>query len=109
MRYNLERLEKGNVRIQRMMACGGGARSQVWLQIKADILKCEILPVQQEETGAMGSAILGFAAVLGEKPLTLATRYWQYAPPVRPNPVHAKIYDKRYELYKKYRAWMKEN
>lgn len=109
MRYNLERLEKGNVRIQRMMACGGGARSQVWLQIKADILGCEILPVQQEETGAMGSAILGFAAVLGEKPLALASRYWQYAQPVQPNPEHVKIYDKRYELYKKYRAWMKEN
>lgn len=109
MRYNLERLEKGNVRIQRMMACGGGARSKVWLQIKADILGCEILPVQQEETGAMGSAILGFAAVLGEKPLTLASRYWRYAAPVQPNPEHAKIYDKRYELYKKYRAWMKEN
>lgn len=108
MRYNQEKLRDGNVTFRRLLACGGGAKSPVWLQIKADILNCEILPVKIEETGAMGSAILGFAAVMGREPLEIAPRFWQYAQPVRPNPEHAAIYDQRYQLYKKIRAFYKE-
>lgn len=108
MRYNLEKLEEGNVQIQRLLACGGGARSSVWLQIKADILGCEIIPVKIEETGAMGSAILGFAAVTGEKPTEIAARFLQYAESVHPNPAHNEIYNRRYVLYKQLRAFYKE-
>ena len=108
MRYNMEKLSEGNVSINRLLACGGGARSAVWLQIKADILGCEIIPVQQEETGAMGSAILGLSAVLGESPLKLAEGFWRYAEPVRPNPEHQAIYHQRYQLYKQLRAFYKE-
>lgn len=108
MRYNLEKLEKGNVRIQRLLACGGGAKSPVWLQIKADILGCELIPVKIDETGAMGSAILGFAAVTGEKPTDIAPRFWRYAESTHPNPVHADIYNRQYELYKQLRAFYKE-
>lgn len=108
MRYNLEKLEEGNVQIQRLLACGGGARSSVWLQIKADILGCEIIPVKIEETGAMGSAILGFSAVTGEKPTEIAARFLRYAESVHPNPAHTEIYNRRYELYKQLRAFYKE-
>jgi len=108
MRYNLEKLEESNVQIQRLLACGGGARSKVWLQIKADILGCEIIPVKIEETGAMGSAILGFAAVTGETPTEIAARFLRYAESVHPNPAHAEIYNRRYELYKQLRAFYKE-
>ena len=108
MRYNMEKLSGGNVSINRLLACGGGARSPVWLQIKADILGCEIIPVQQEETGAMGSAILGLSAVLRESPLKLAEGFWRYAEPIRPNPEHMAVYTQRYELYKQLRAFYKE-
>jgi xylulokinase len=108
MRYNMEKLAEGNVRINRLLACGGGARSPVWLQIKADILGCEILPVKTGETGAMGSAILGFAAVTGEKPLKIAARFLRYAETVHPNPAHAEVYNRRYGLYKQLRAFCKE-
>ena len=59
MRYNQEKLGESGVCFRRLYACGGGARSAVWLRIKADILGCEIIPVQADETGAMGSAIVG--------------------------------------------------
>jgi len=104
MRYNMEKLEEGTVRIDRLLACGGGAKSPVWLQIKADILGCEIIPVQIEETGAMGSAILGFAAVTGEEPFVIAKRFWRCGDPVCPNEEHAKIYNRRYEIYKNLRT-----
>lgn len=108
MRYNMEKLEEGNVRINRLLVCGGGARSGVWLQIKADILGCEIIPVKIEETGAMGSAILGFSAVTGDKPTEIAARFLRYAESVHPNTAHAEICNRRYELYKQLRAFYKE-
>ena len=108
MRYNQDKLRNSGVQVDRLLACGGGARSPVWLQIKADILGCEIIPVKTEETGAMGSAILGFAAVTGKRPLEIAPSFWRYGPPVSPNPDRAQIYTRRYELYKTLRAFNKE-
>lgn len=108
MRYNQERLAENGVTFQRLLACGGGARSKVWLQIKADVLGCDIVPAQAEETGAMGSAILGLAAVLGVSPLEIAPRFWKYGETIRPNNAHMEIYNRRYALYKQLRAFYKE-
>lgn len=104
MRYNQEKLQQAGVNIQRFLACGGGARSPVWLQIKADILGCEIVTVKSEETGAMGSAILGIAAVTGQKPLEIGKRFWKYGEPIRPNAAHVEIYNRRYAFYKTLRT-----
>ena len=108
MRYNQEKLNEAGVAFDRLFACGGGARSPAWLQIKADILGCPIIPVKSEETGAMGSAILGFAAVTGESPFEIARSFWRYADPVEPNPENVEIYNRRYQLYKTLRAFYKE-
>lgn len=108
MRYNQEKLTENGVVFHRLLACGGGARSRMWLQIKADILECDIIPVLTEETGAMGSAILGFAAVTGENPLAIAGRFLRCGDPICPNPEYKAIYDSRYALYKKLRAVYKE-
>lgn len=100
MRYNQEKLRENGVSFERLYACGGGAKSPVWLQIKADILGCEIIPVMSDETGAMGSAILGLAAVTGEKPFEIAKRFWKYGDPIQPNAEHQAIYNKKYKMYK---------
>lgn len=113
MRYNQEKLAGHGIRFNRLYACGGGARSAVWLQIKADILGCNIIPVQSEETGAMGSAVLGLAAVTGEMPFEIAARFRRHGTDVKPNPENRAIYDSRYETFKAirelYTAKRKEN
>ena len=108
MRYNMEKLAENGIRPERLLVCGGGARSPVWLQIKADILGCGIVPVCAEETGAMGSAILAFAAVTGKSPFAIAPRFRKYGEAIRPDPGRREIYHKRYELYKRLRAIYKE-
>lgn len=108
MRYNQEKLADSGIHFQRLVACGGGARSPVWLQIKADILGCEIIPSRVKETGAMGSAVLGIAAVTGENCFTAAKRFLRYGDPVLPVPAHVELYQKRYQLYKKLRTFYKE-
>ena len=104
MRYNQEKLEENGVVLERLYACGGGAKSPVWMQIKADILGCPIIPVYAEETGAMGSAILGIAAVTGEDPFQVGKRFWKYGSPYTPNKDHRAIYDERYQVYKTLRG-----
>lgn len=109
MAYNLERLEHYGVAPKRLYACGGGARSRVWLQIKADVWNREILPVATEETGALGSAILGFAAVTGEKDrCEMAKKFVRLGEPVRPNPAHVEIYREKFAQYKRLRAFLLE-
>jgi xylulokinase len=100
MRYNQEKLTENGVSVERLYACGGGAKSPVWLQIKADILGCEIIPVKSDETGAMGSAILGIAAVTGEDPFAVAMRFWKYGEAIQPNGEHQAIFNKKYKMYK---------
>ncbi len=104
MAYNLEKLEGFGVAPNRLYACGGGARSKVWLQIKADIWNREILPVKTEETGALGSAILGFAAVTGEKDrLALAKKFVRLGEPMRPDAARVEVYREKFQLYKQLR------
>ncbi len=100
MRYNQEKLAENGVQLKTLYACGGGAKSPAWLQIKADILGCEIIPVKRDETGAMGSAILGFSAITGEDPIAIAKRFWQYADAVRPNAEHQAVYNEKYRQYR---------
>ena len=110
MAYNLEKLEGFGVAPRRLYACGGGARSKVWLQIKADVWNREIIPVRTEETGALGSAILGFAAVTGEKDrLALARQFVQLGETVRPDPARVAIYRKKMAVYEKLRAFQLES
>ena len=48
----------------------------------------------------MGCAILVISAITGEKPFDVAERFWQYGTPIRPNPAHMEIYNKKYKTYK---------
>lgn len=109
MRYNLEKLAEGGIVPAKLYACGGGARSRAWLQVKADVWGCDIIPVKAEETGALGSSILGFAAVTGEHDrLELAKRFLRHAQAVTPNAENHAYYQKQYEKYKKLRAFYLE-
>ncbi len=108
MYYNLERLQSHKIQVRRMMACGGGARSKAWLQIKADVWGCEILPVLTEETGALGSAILGFAAVTGEKNICqYAKSFVRHGDVIVPNMENHGYYQQQYAQFKKLRDFFR--
>ncbi|MBQ4641611.1 MAG: hypothetical protein IJB47_03250 [Oscillospiraceae bacterium] len=108
MQYNLERLSGCGIHPTRLYACGGGAQSPVWLQIKADVWGLEIIPVKTKETGALGCAIMGFAAMTkADSVCNLATQFTQHGQTILPNPEHHKHYQKQYEKYCKFRELVK--
>ena len=58
LRLNIERIEKSGTRVDELRASGGGAKSDIWLQMKADIIKKPILKLKDSEAGCMSAAIL---------------------------------------------------
>jgi xylulokinase len=59
LRLNLETLEKAaGVKIERLRAVGGGAKSKMWLQLKADMTGKEVVSLAVSECGCLGAAIL---------------------------------------------------
>lgn len=55
MKRNLECLEDLGIQPQRLITVGGGARSPVWMQIRADIFEHVICVPENPEAGTMGS------------------------------------------------------
>jgi xylulokinase len=73
-------------RPERIIMAGGGARSQLWRQIVADVFG---LPVQQLEVGeqsALGAALLAGGGVGLLDPGSTAPQWAAYGPPVEPDP-----------------------
>ncbi|MBD3184192.1 hypothetical protein GF312_18045 [Candidatus Poribacteria bacterium] len=59
LRLNLETLENAaGVKIDRLRAMGGGARSKMWLQLKADMTGKEVVSLAVSECGCLGAAML---------------------------------------------------
>lgn len=65
LRHNLEYLGHLGFHLPALKVTGGGARSEKWLQLKADILGVRIQMLKCEEAGCLGAAILaGFGGGL---------------------------------------------
>jgi xylulokinase len=56
LRENVHRLERAGLAVGSLVATGGGARSQSWLQLKADMTGKVVRTVNVEETGCFAAA-----------------------------------------------------
>jgi xylulokinase len=100
LRYNLEVLQSGGVAIQELRAIGGGARSPLWLRLKADITGLPVAVPQVTEAAAWGAAALagqgaGFFASAAEA----VQERLQFTQRILPQPAQQALYQPRYDLY----------
>lgn len=58
LKKNVEYLEKLNIKVDSLISLGGGSKSEVWNQMKADITGKEILIPEYEEAASLGAAVL---------------------------------------------------
>lgn len=58
LRLNIEKMEQTGIKINTLRATGGGARSDTWLKIKADITGKLIQKIDVDESGCMAVAVL---------------------------------------------------
>lgn len=79
---------------------GGGAKSRVWNQIKADVLQIPYVTLNQEEFATLGGAIIagrmvGFWKDLGE----VATRFAKLEERINPRRENIEVYQKYIDFY----------
>lgn len=100
MRLNLEILQAVGCAIHELRAVGGGAKSPVWNQLKADVLGRELAAVNVSEAGCRGAALLARTARTGESAARLAGRWTKVIARYRPNPRHAAFYREKFARYR---------
>jgi xylulokinase len=100
LRHNVEVARAGGFPLARLACVGGGARSALWNQIKADVLN-RPLHLPQTTTGApLGDAILTAAAVGLHPGIDAAVAAMvQPGTEYRPLPMHTARYDALYQVY----------
>jgi len=63
LRSFIELSEKKEIDIKEIYSLGGGSKSRLWGQIKADVCQKNIIPVDFSQTTALGAAVLGSLAI----------------------------------------------
>lgn len=71
-RHIIENLAKGGLKIKSISACGGGAKSKLWLQIHADVLNIPVYLTEVSEATTLGAAICAAVAGGAYKTLSVA-------------------------------------
>ncbi|MBR2263049.1 MAG: carbohydrate kinase [Firmicutes bacterium] len=101
MRLNYEALAGSGIHFKRLNATGGGAKSKVWMQMKADVLDLPITSLKTVDAGTVGSAMLtGIAAGLFRDLDDAASHMVQERETYHPRKEMHEKYMKIYERYK---------
>ena len=102
LKININTLKKAGIKINRLIAVGGGSKSEIWLQIKSNILNKSIYTLKNKEAACLGAAILaGYGANVyksieeGVKMTVNTDRVFH------PDKSKIKEYIKKFSIYKK--------
>ena len=107
---NIENVEKGaNVKIETLRAVGGGADSQYWLKLKADMIGKPIWKTAVKEAGCISGAMLCWLALSkGSGVEEAVSTFVKIDKIVEPDMVRHNQYMDLYELYKRVYPNIKE-
>lgn len=102
MLLNLDMLHTYGIDVRGLRATGGGANSDVWLQIKADILNLPITALDCKEVGAAGTALVaGNAVGLYDDLPGIAAKMAPERRNFLPDMERHELYQQQYVKYKK--------
>lgn len=102
MKLNIELLEEAGIVVDELRAIGGGAKSEKWLQLKADMFNKRIVRLKTTEAACQGMAIAagvatGEYASFGEAVKTVVKPDKTFLP----NRERARIYEEKLATYRK--------
>ncbi len=104
MVLNVERLKPSGITFQHLRATGGGAHSEIWMQMKADMLNMSITALETLDAGTVGSAMLTGVALGCFKDLSdaanhMVVRKQTYEPNQEMHEKYMKIYERYSKVY----------
>ncbi len=101
MMLNFEALSHSGIDFKKLNATGGGARSKVWMQMKADVLNLPITALKTSDAGTVGSAMLtGIATGLFKDLSDASKRMIHEAETYHPR---KNMHEKYMEIYGRYK------
>jgi xylulokinase len=102
LRMMIDHLEKSDVKVTELRAIGGGAKSQFWLQLKADITNRRVILPGVSEAASLGASILAGLATKEYNSVehALSNTYKEIGT-YEPNSNNVEKYNKLYSVYKR--------
>jgi len=95
--------------IEEIHSMGGGARSDVWLQIKSDICGIKFIRMKEEETSTLGAAIIAAVSVGDYSSFEDAVNNMvKKSKSFNPDMDNFKLYKRNFSLYKELYSSLKE-
>jgi xylulokinase len=100
VKRNIEVLENLGIKVKEIGALGGGSRSRLWKQMKADLTDRPVMTTENKEAACLGAAILAgttldlYRSVDGacEKMVSARDRFYQ-------NLASFQVYETTYQRY----------
>jgi len=109
IRLNIELLAQSGISVQEIRAIGGGAKSDIWLQIKSDLFGRKILSLNVTEAASLGVALLAGWAVGEYKSLEEAVKQTvKIKKTFQPNLKNKRIYDQKFKIYRQIYPLLKD-
>jgi len=109
LRDTIERGEKLGIKIEKIVAAGGGAKGKLWRQIKADVTNKKIIKTMNEEVTAFGAALLAEVGTGVYKNLSTAVKETvKIYEEMQPIATHYNLYNRLYKIYLKLYYTLKE-
>lgn len=110
MKLNLSLLERAGVAVRELRAIGGGAKSDFWLQLKADMFGRPVVRMSVTEAAGLGMAIsAGVGAGIYPSVREAVAELIRPGRIFEPNPRNARFYDERLpqyaRLYPRLKGW----
>jgi xylulokinase len=108
-RWMLEAVEKRVPRQPTVRFVGGGAKSEVWCQIMADVTGRQIETIENpQDAGALGAALIGGIGLGAIPSFTTACSFIPIKKTYSPRREHQKTYDTGFAVFKKLYAQNKK-
>ena len=102
MMLNLECLKAAGIQVTELRATGGGAKAEIWLQMKADILNKKIVTLGKAQSGTLGCIMMSGTASGAYGSLEEAAEVFvKTGKEYYPDPVRHERYLEYYDKYKK--------
>lgn len=94
--------------VKEIRVAGGGARSRLWSQVRADVCGVPLVPVGTREATSLGAAMVaGVCAGVAPGLAELSDKLTSVGEPVRPRPEEAAVYRGLYSDYQRLRSELK--
>ncbi len=101
LRESIDILRATGKTVNEVISIGGGARSDIWLQMQADIFRADVIKLESEQGPALGAAMLAaYGAGWFDSLQACAQEFIRPARRFSPRPETADQYDLLYALYK---------